>query len=80
MARRRVRLVFSRELVTEPVIYELGRQFEITTNLRRADVTRDEGWVMLELTGEVDEIERGVEYLRSRGVRVEPVEGDLVEG
>jgi hypothetical protein len=67
-------------LVTEPVIYELGRQFEITTNLRRADVTRDEGWVMLELTGEVDEIERGVEYLRSRGVRVEPVEGDLVEG
>jgi hypothetical protein len=61
------------------VIYQLGKSFEIVTNLRRADVTRDEGWVLLELTGDEQELARGVEYLASRGVRVEPVEGDLVE-
>jgi hypothetical protein len=66
--------------VTEPVIYQLGRQFDIVTNIRRADVTSaDEGWVLLELTGDPDELERGVAYLESRGVRVEPAEGDLVE-
>ena len=61
------------------MIYQLGKSFEIVTNLRRADVTRDEGWVLLELTGDEQELARGVEYLASRGVRVEPVEGDLVE-
>lgn len=63
----------------EPVIYQLGTQFKLVTNIRRADVTRDEGWVLLEVTGEPDELERGVAYLESRGVVVEPAEGDLVE-
>ena len=75
-----MRLVFGRELVTEPVIYRLGHDFEIVTNIRRADVTRDEGWVVLELTGEPDELARGIDWLGSRGVRVEPVEGDVVDG
>jgi ABC-type methionine transport system ATPase subunit len=79
MARRRIKLIFSPSLVKEPVIYQLGHKFEIVTNLRRADVTRDQGWVLLEMTGEADELDRGVEYLESRGVKVEPAEGDLVE-
>jgi NIL domain-containing protein len=65
--------------VTEPVIYEVGQRFQIVTNIRRADVDRDEGWVLLELLGEPDELERGVTYLAERGVRVDPAEGDLVE-
>jgi len=79
VARRRVKLVFGRDLVTEPVIYQLGKRFDIVTNIRRADVTRDEGWVLLEITGEPDELGRGIAYLESRGVRVDPAEGDLVE-
>lgn len=78
MARRRLKLIFGPDLVKEPVIYHLGRKFEIVTNIRRADVTRDQGWVLLEVTGEPDELDRGVEYLESRGVKVEPAEGDLV--
>ncbi|TMC00398.1 MAG: hypothetical protein E6J40_02100 [Chloroflexi bacterium] len=50
----------------------------MVTNIRRADVTGDAGWVLLEVTGEPDELDKGVEYLESRGVRVEPAEGDLV--
>ena len=79
MARRRLKLIFTSSLVKEPVIYQLGKQFEIVTNIRRADVTGDHGWVMLEITGEPEELERGVQYLESRGVMVEPAEGDIVE-
>jgi ABC-type methionine transport system ATPase subunit len=79
MARRRLKLIFGPSLVKEPVIYQLGRKFEIVTNIRRADVTRDQGWVLLEVAGEPDELDKGVEYLESRGVKVEPAEGDLVE-
>jgi len=74
-----VRLTFGRDLVKEPVIHELGRRFQIVTNIRRADVDREEGWVLLELTGKPDELERGMAYLTERGVRVDPAEGDLVE-
>jgi hypothetical protein len=64
--------------VTEPVIYELGRKFALVTNIRRAEVTRDEGWVVLELSGEEEELERGVAYLEQRGVMVTPAEGDVL--
>lgn len=79
MARRRLKLIFGPALVKEPVIYQLGRNFEIVTNIRRADVTKDQGWVLLEVSGEPDELDRGVEFLESRGVKVEPAEGDVVE-
>ena len=74
-----MRLIFGKDLVTEPVIYHLGKNYAVVTNIRRADVTREEGWVVLEMTGEPEERDRGVTYLESRGVRVEPVEGDVIE-
>lgn len=79
MARRRVKLIFGPSLVKEPVIYQLGRKFEIVTNIRRADVSKDQGWVLLEVSGEPEELDRGMDFLESCGVKVEPAEGDLVE-
>src|SRR5206468_1171237 len=37
------------------------------------------GWVLLEVSGEREELDRGVAFLESKGVKVEPAEGDLVE-
>ena len=80
MARKRVKFTFPQELITEPVIYELGRKFSIVTNIRRADVREDMGWVVLELEGEEDEIDNGLSWVTASGVRVDPVRGDVVEG
>ena len=80
MVMRRVKFTFPEHLITEPVIYELGRKFEIVTNIRRAEVREDTGWVVLELGGEADAISKGIDWVVSKGVRVDPVGGDLVEG
>ncbi len=80
MAYQRVKFTFPQELITLPIIYELGKQFSIITNVRRADVTEDRGWVVLELQGELEEIERGLEWVAAKGVRVDPVQGDIIEG
>jgi hypothetical protein len=80
MARQRVKFTFPQDLIKEPLIYELGKQFQLVTNIRRADVTADRGWVILELDGDLPEIEKGLEWIASKGVRIDPVEGDLVEG
>lgn len=80
MAKRRVKFTFPPELVTQPIIYQLGHKFNIVTNIRRADVTEDRGWVILELEAEEEEIRKGIAWIASIGVRVDPVEGDIIEG
>ena len=80
MGKMRVRLTFPEKLIKEPLIYNLGHKFQVVTNIRGAQVDEDVGWVVLELDGQDDEIERGLEWTRSRGVRVDPVGGDVVEG
>lgn len=80
MAKRRVKFTFPQELVTQPVIYNLGHRFRIVTNIRRADVSEDRGWVVLEMEGPEDEIERGITWVSGLGVQVDPVEGDVVAG
>jgi len=80
LAKQRVKFTFAQELIKEPVIWRLGRDFNLVTNIRRADVTEDRGWVVLELEGETEEIERGVQWVVEQGVRVDPVAGDIVEG
>ena len=80
MATHRVKFTFLQQLITLPVIYELGKEFNVITNIRRADVTEDRGWVVLELEGEMEEIERGLEWVAEKGVRVDPVQGDILEG
>ena len=80
MANQRVKFTFPQGLIKEPIIWRLGRDFELVTNIRRADVTEDRGWVVLELEGEMEEIEKGVRWVVDLGVRVDPVAGDIVEG
>ncbi len=80
MAKQRVKFTFVQDLIRQPVIWELGKEFELVTNIRRADVTEDRGWVVLELEGESTEIERGLQWVAEQGVRVDPVPGDIVEG
>jgi len=38
------------------------------------------GWVVLELEGDATEIERSLDWAQAKGVRVDPIEGDVVEG
>jgi ABC-type methionine transport system ATPase subunit len=75
-----MKFTFPTELIKEPIIYRLCKQFDVIPNIRRADVTEDRGWVVLELEGEMGEIERAVQWVIDQGVRVDPVAGDIVEG
>jgi len=80
MAKRQVMFTFPTELIKEPIIYNLGKDFGVVTNIRRADVSADKGWVMLELEGTEEDMRRGINWVISLGVRVDPVIGDVVEG
>jgi hypothetical protein len=80
MVKRRVKFTFPTGLITDPVIYELGHRYKVVTNIRRADVREDMGWVVLELEGSESEIADGLGWVAETGVRVDPVSGDVIEG
>jgi ABC-type methionine transport system ATPase subunit len=78
MPRMRVRLTFPTELIQQPIVYHLVKDFAIVPNIRRADVRADHGWMVLELEGPHDKLEQGVAWLRKQGVTVDPIERDVV--
>ena len=79
MAKKQVLFTFPQKLIKQPVIYDLGIKFNVVTNIRRADVSESKGWVVLELEGDEANIDRGIEWVVSTGVRVDPVMGNIVE-
>ena len=76
---QRVRFTFLDHMIKQPVIYRMGHDFDVVTNIRRADVQEGVGWEILEVEGELEEIERGLDWVRSLGVRVDHALGDLIE-
>ena len=79
-SKTRVKFSFPSKLIKEPIIYNLGKKFEIVTNIRRAEVEANKGWVVLELEGSEAEVKRGLDWVAKQGVRVDPVTGDVIEG
>ena len=78
---KHVRLTFSPDLIKEPLIYQLGQEFQVITNIRMADVDAKVGWVVLGLEGDDSEVERALEWVRSKGVRIDDATlGDVLEG
>jgi len=78
--KKAVKFTFPQDMIKQPVIFELGRKYTVIPNIRRADGRDDMGWVVLELEGEEEQIEAGLQWVTSTGVRVDPVIGDVVEG
>jgi ABC-type methionine transport system ATPase subunit len=78
-AERRVKLTFPEDLIKEPIIGRLVRTFDVMPNIRRANVEPHMGWVVCELDGSKDAVERAIAWLVELGVQVDRL-GDVLEG
>lgn len=77
--KRMFNLVFPQELIKKPVIYTVAKRYNIVPNIRRAKVTETLGEVTLELSGRKEDLDKATRYLERKGVKVEPVVGDIIE-
>ena len=73
MAKRQVMFTFTPETSAEPIIYNIGQQFNIVTNIHEADASEDWGWIVVEFEGEDKDIEAGIAWAISKGVRVDRI-------
>lgn len=76
---KRVKLTFPQHLIKEPVIFTMAKNCDVMPNIRRARVTETFGEMVLELEGDEENLEKGIQFLKSRGVDVEMIEGDIVQ-
>jgi L-aspartate semialdehyde sulfurtransferase ferredoxin len=72
-------LSYPRELIKQPLLYQLVKKFDLVFNIRGASVSEEMGLVALEFEGTADQIERALTWLRSAGVTVEPIEKNVIE-
>ena len=78
MARRIVKLTFPQKLVKEPLTFQMAKKYNILPNIRRAKVTESVGELVLELDGQEQDLDKGVEFLKKSGVIVESIVGDVI--
>jgi hypothetical protein len=80
MIRKRLHVSMSADLVKEPILYKLVKEYDLSPNVRRADVSATEAWMAIELQGGSEaHIQEGIDYLTGLGATVKTLQGDVVE-
>jgi L-aspartate semialdehyde sulfurtransferase ferredoxin len=70
---------FPEDLVDRPMIYEIIKKFDVVPSIRRANVEDRSGWVILEVSGEQDQLDGAIAYFEGLGCTVNRMEGDVLE-
>ena len=79
MPKKMVQLIFPQRQIRQPVIYTMALKYKVVPNVRRAKVTETVGEMVLELEGTRENLEKGIRFLTRKGIKVEPLAGDVIE-
>ena len=78
MIRERIVLKFPHRLVDQPIVYKMVKDYDLQFNILKAYVTpREEGLLVLELTGEDKKFNKAIAFAKSLGVSVQPLSKDI---
>jgi ABC-type methionine transport system ATPase subunit len=75
----RLWLNYPPQLIKDPLLWKLAKTFKVVTNVRQASVSDQIGIVCLEVDGPRAEIKAAIKWLEKQGVKVEPVEINVIE-
>ena len=76
MTRARLHLTFPEHTMQEPIVWRLGHEFGLVTNIRRANVEDLHGWMILEVDGAEADLARALQWLADQGVQVDRIRGE----
>ncbi len=77
--KKRVTLTFPKKAVHMPVTYRLAKDFNVAANIIRAQVAPNQvGTLVLELSGDIDELEAAIEWLQLQNIGVSQVSREIV--
>jgi len=76
---QRIVLHFPPRVTGQPVVYRLATDFDLSFNILKASVSPgEEGLLVMELSGEQENFDKGIQYLTGTGVEIQSLEQDVV--
>jgi ferredoxin len=78
MAKRKIVLHYPEERIEKPTTYHLVKDFDLIPSILRAQIDENEGTLVIDLEGDPEQIEKGIEYLREQNIRVQEAIKDIV--
>ncbi|HZG37509.1 MAG TPA: NIL domain-containing protein [Nodosilinea sp.] len=77
--KKRVKLIFPKRSVHMPITYRLAKDFNIAANIIRAQVAPNQvGTLVVELSGDIDQLNDAVDWLEVQGIEVSGASGEIV--
>jgi ABC-type methionine transport system ATPase subunit len=74
MPEKSLRLIYPPSLLREPVLNRFIRTFDLVVNILQANITMEEGWLDIQVTGEENEIKRAIQWLEAEGLTIEELD------
>ncbi|AKG22929.1 NIL domain-containing protein [Calothrix sp. 336/3] len=77
--KKRVTLTFPKRAVQMPVTYRLAKDFNVAANIIRAQVAPNQiGKLVVELSGDIDQLDAAIEWMRSMNIHVSLSLGEIM--
>ena len=75
---KKIVLHFPRRMVDRPIIYRLVKDYDLEFNILKASITPEqEGLLVLELKGNQQEYDKGIDFLLKAGVKIQSLSQDV---
>ncbi len=66
--------------VRQPILYRLGKDFDVVTNIRRAQITDDYGFAEVDIEGSLEEVQRAISWLMTTGLHINALQRSVTTG
>lgn len=79
MIAKKIVLKFPHLMVDQPIVCRLVKQYDLDFNILKASVTpREEGLLVMEISGDEERVEGGLQFLDEVGVTVQLLSQDII--
>ncbi|MDH5638555.1 MAG: hypothetical protein OEZ04_08690 [Nitrospinota bacterium] len=78
-ASMRVRVLIPQEKIAEPIYSRIIKNHDVVLNIRQARITGEQGTVEMEISGELEAVDAAIDAMKNDGMRVDPIERDVIE-
>jgi len=70
MTKIRIEISLPSHLKQDPILYEISTKYKLIPNIIEASFSTSQGWAILTLEGDQTEIDKLLDYLKSKDITV----------
>ncbi|NLH98820.1 MAG: hypothetical protein GX446_04930 [Chthonomonadales bacterium] len=64
----------------EPIVHRIGHDFRVVTNIRRAQISEEGGFLDIDIEGALPEVQRAIAWLQTTGLSVSAQQRSVGDG